>query len=104
MSGKLALDGNPSAQFAVFDDWKGGLSMLPGYKDWFGCQWHISVRKLHNDAQIIEWGRPIIWLCNRDPRTLMTKESDGIDWDWMDGNVMYCEIGKPLTIFRASTE
>ncbi|AXB22612.1 replication associated protein [Lynx canadensis faeces associated genomovirus CL3 128] len=101
-SGKLALDGMDDAQYAIFDDWKGGMKALPGYKDWFGCQWQISVRKLHHDARLITWGRPIIWLCNKDPR-LMHIATDDVDWEWMDENVMFVEIVRPLVTFHANT-
>ncbi|UOK20985.1 replication associated protein [Chifec genomovirus UA13_100] len=102
-SGKLALDGIQDAEYAVFDDWKGGMKALPGYKDWFGCQWQISVRKLHHDAKLITWGRPIIWLCNKDPR-LMHVATDDVDWEWMDDNVIFVEIARPLATFHANTE
>ena len=102
-SGKLAFQGIDTAQYAVFDDWKGGLGKFPGYKDWFGAQWHISVRQLHHDAQIVEWGRPIIWLCNRDPR-ILSRVEDEIDWEWMERACIFVEVTGKLTTFHASTE
>lgn len=101
-SGKVALRGIQNAEYAIFDDWKGGLPMLPGYKDWLGCQWHVSVRKLHHDAELIEWGRPCIWLCNRDPRTL-TNVRDDTDWAWMDRACIFVEVTGTLATFHANT-
>ena len=92
-----------SAEYAIFDDWKGGLAKFPGYKDWFGAQWQISMRKLHHDAELVEWGRPVIWLCNRDPR-IVTKVEDDIDWEWMERACDFVEVTGQLVTFRASTE
>ncbi|AMH87699.1 replication-associated protein [Pteropus associated gemycircularvirus 6] len=102
-SGKVAFQGIESAEYAIFDDWKGGLKGLPGYKDWFGAQWHVSMRQLHHDARLVEWGRPIIWLCNRDPR-ILSHERDEIDWEWMERACDFVEVTGLLTTFRASTE
>jgi hypothetical protein len=102
-SGKQAFQGIDTAEYAVFDDWKGGLPMMPGYKDWLGCQWHVSVKQLHQDARLVEWGRPCIWICNLDPRTLNDLR-DPIDWAWMERNVDFIEVRDKLATFHANTE
>lgn len=104
MSGKMVLDSLANAQYAIFDDWKGGLPMFPAYKDWLGAQWDISVRKFHHDAEIINWGRPCIWLCNRDPRMITSTKEDPIDWAWMDANCIFVELWAPLFTSHANTE
>lgn len=103
-SGAIALDGIHDAQYAVFDDWKGGFNGLPGYKDWFGAQWDVSVKRLHYDPVMVRWGRPIIWICNKDPRYLMSRESETVDWDWMEENVFFVEVTDKLFTFHANTE
>lgn len=102
MSGSVAQRGIDDAEYAIFDDWKGGLMCLPGYKDWLGCQWHVSVKRLYHDPELVEWGRPCIWLCNRDPR-IITSLRDDIDWAWMDRACMFVEVTGTLTTFHAST-
>lgn len=101
-SGSTAMSGLAEAEYAIFDDWKGGLGGLPGYKDWFGCQWHVSVKRLYHDPTMVEWGRPIIWLCNSDPR-VMSRVDDGIDWTWMDRACIFVEVVGQLATFRANT-
>lgn len=99
----MAFQGLEQAEYAIFDDWKGGLRGLPGYKDWLGAQWHVSMRQLHHDARVEEWGRPVIWLCNQDPR-IIQHERDEIDWTWMDSACHFVEVTGKLVTFRASTE
>lgn len=107
-SGKDALDGLEEAEYAVMDDWKGGLKCLPGYKDWFGCQWQISIKRLYHDPKLVEWGRPLIWCCNRDPRILQSGQSrdEDIDWAWMEENVDFIGVNgwEKLATFHANTD
>lgn len=100
-SGKVAFQGMEHAEYAIFDDWKGGLKMLPGYKDWLGAQWQVSVRQLHHDARLEEWGRPCIWLCNQDPR-IISRVDDDVDWEWMARACIFVEVTGRLATFRAN--
>lgn len=97
-SGEEALKGWETAEYAIFDDWAGGLEKFPRYKDWLGCQWDVSVKKLFQDPVVMSWGRPCIYLVNRDPR-IMAKAEDGIDWAWLEDACIFVECVGQLASF-----
>ncbi|AGU67665.1 replication associated protein [Gerygone associated gemycircularvirus 3] len=113
MSGEVILRDGPDADYAVFDDMRGGLEFFHGWKEWFGCQSVVTVKKLYRDPVQMPWGKPVIWLSNRDPRdelrdsitnhTSMGKQAS-IEGDikWLDGNCIFVELDH--AIFRANTE
>lgn len=101
-SGKQAFQQIDGAEYAIFDDWRGGLPCFPAYKDWLGCQWQVTVKQLHQDPRLVSWGRPCIWICNVDPR-VMTHANDQTDWSWMAENVDFVEITDKLVTFHANT-
>uniref|UniRef100_A0AAU6S5B1 Replication-associated protein n=1 Tax=Myotis capaccinii feces associated gemycircularvirus TaxID=3139979 RepID=A0AAU6S5B1_9VIRU len=82
LSGEVALRDMPTAQYAIFDDIRGGIKFFPSWKEWFGCQMTVSVKKLYRDPVQVCWGKPCIWLSNADPRTGMEPD----DIDWLEGN------------------
>lgn len=82
--------------YAIFDDIRGGFKMFPSFKEWLGCQAHVSVKCLYRDPILVRWGKPAIWINNRDPR----EELDGCDTEWMEANCIFIEIG--TAIFRAN--
>nr|QJB18568.1 MAG: replication-associated protein [Genomoviridae sp.] len=95
ISGTECMKGS-KAQYAVFDDIRGGIKFFPSYKEWLGCQQWVTVKCLYKEPQLVHWGKPGIWLSNTDPRLEMLQA----DIDWMEGNVDFIEINEP--IFRAS--
>lgn len=112
LSGGVILRDIPDAQYAVFDDMRGGISMFPSFKEWLGAQSVVTVKKLYKDPVQVKWGRPCIWLSNSDPRdqlmadvTVHTPKGriDEIDNNirWLEANCIFVELKEP--IFRAST-
>lgn len=85
------------AEYAVFDDIRGGIKFFPAFKEWLGGQAHVSVKRLYRDPKVIPWGKPSIWISNEDPRLAM----EPADANWLEGNATFIEITEP--IFRAST-
>lgn len=87
-----------SAEYAVFDDIRGGIKFFPSFKEWLGCQGYVTVKELYREPKLVKWGKPSIWLANTDPREVM----DGAEVDWMNKNCTFIEIDSP--IFHANTE
>lgn len=113
MSGGVLLRDMPDAEYAVFDDMRGGLAMFPSFKEWFGAQAIVSVKKMYRDPVQVKWGKPCIWLANSDPRDQLKADItdrtpkgrvDLIyeDIAWLEANCIFVELREP--IFRASTE
>lgn len=82
ISGEVAVRDMPTAEYAVFDDMRGGIKFFPAWKEWFGSQQVVTVKKLYRDPLQIKWGKPCIWLSNADPRSGMEME----DIEWLEGN------------------
>lgn len=97
----------PDAEYAVFDDMRGGISMFPSFKEWLGAQSYVSVKKLYRDPVQVPWGRPCIWLSNHDPRAQLMADItdrtprgkvDEIDNDirWMEDNCIFVELKESI--------
>lgn len=84
--------------YAVFDDMQ--LKFVPQYKNWLGCQKQFQVKQLYKDPEIIDWGKPCIWLSNDDPRHEAHLTENDIKW--LEGNCVFVEVTS--AIFRANTE
>ena len=113
LSGAVLLRDMPTAQYAVFDDMRGGIRMFPSFKEWLGAQAVVSVKKLYRDPAQVPWGKPCIWLSNADPREqiksgLSDRSTRGQielvenDIEWLEDNCVFVQLLEP--IFRASTE
>uniref|UniRef100_A0A8A4XBN3 Replication-associated protein n=1 Tax=Ficedula parva Genomoviridae sp. TaxID=2814952 RepID=A0A8A4XBN3_9VIRU len=103
----------PEVDYAVFDDLRGGITFFPSFKEWLGCQMWVTVKCLYREPKLVKWGRPTIYLANRDPRLDMfdifpggekkwRKGFSQEDVDWLEANCIFVEISS--AIFRASTE
>lgn len=93
-------DFDESADYAVFDDMVNGLKAgYFSYKDWMGGQFEFMVQDKYKGKRRLKWGKPSIFICNRDPRDT---HYDEVDWAWMEENVVFYEVRE--SIFRASTE
>lgn len=99
MSGEVALRDMQDAQYAVFDDMRGGIDFFPSWKEWLGGQRIVTVKKLYRDPVQIEWGRPSIWLSNTDPRSQLKTHDDVM---WLEANADFVFVGE--SIVRANTE
>lgn len=113
LSGAVLLRDAPGADYAVFDDMRGGLPMFPSFKEWFGAQALVTVKKMYRDPVQMKWGKPCIWLANSDPRDQLKADItdrtpkgrvDLIyeDINWLEANCIFVELKEP--IFRASTQ
>lgn len=51
----------------------------------------------------MKWGKPTIWLCNKDPREEAYPPNARPDFDWMEKNVDFIEVTSSL-ISHANTE
>lgn len=87
--------------------------MFHSWKEWFGSQSVVTVKKLYRDPVQLTWGKPCIWLANKDPRdelladiTERTPRGKIVhienDIDWLNANCTFVELDEP--IFRANTE
>lgn len=86
-----------SADYAVFDDIRGGMEYFKSFREWLGGQMHVTVKVLYREPKLMPWGKPSIWISNTDPRLDM-KPADA---SWLEENAFFIEITEP--IFRAST-
>ncbi|ANC51601.1 replication associated protein [Faeces associated gemycircularvirus 19] len=111
LSGAVLLRDAPGASYAVFDDMRGGLPMFPSFKEWFGSQSLVTVKKMYRDPVQMRWGKPCIWLANSDPRDQLKADItdrtpkgrvDLIyeDIAWLEANCVFVELSEP--IFRAN--
>lgn len=82
----------PDVDYAIFDDLRGGIKFFPAYKEWLGCQEHVTVKCMYKEPALLKWGKPSIWLANSDPRD----EMNGVECEWMDGNVTFIEINSVI--------
>jgi len=98
MSGEVALRDMPTADYAVFDDMRGGIKFFPAWKEWFGSQMVVTVKKLYRDPMQLPWGKPCIWLSNQDPREGMEQ----VDIEWLEGNCTFVYVGDSI-IAHANT-
>uniref|UniRef100_A0A8E7G261 Replication-associated protein n=1 Tax=Turdus hortulorum Genomoviridae sp. TaxID=2814995 RepID=A0A8E7G261_9VIRU len=97
---------SPDAEYAVFDDMRGGIQYFHMWKDWLGCQREFMVKEMYKDPRVLKWGKPSIWLSNKDPREEMRcakpGQFDESDIAWLEANCIFVEISS--AIFRANTE
>ena len=80
--------------YAVFDDINGGIQFFPQYKWWLGHQRQFYATDKYKGKKLIHWGKPAIWVSNDDPR-----EQHGADRDWLEANVLFVYVDRPLTKF-----
>lgn len=102
-----------SVDYAIFDDIRGGIKFFPSFKEWLGAQAYVSVKCLYREPKVIKWGKPTIWLSNKDPREDMFEYIPGgekrfhkgfgqEDIDWLEKNCIFVEVKEP--IFRANID
>lgn len=85
------------AEYAIFDDIRGGIKFFPSFKEWLGCQLWVTVKCLYREPKLVKWGKPSIWISNTDPRDNM----EAADVDWMNKNCIFVAVDSP--IFHANT-
>lgn len=77
--------------YAIFDDINGGLPFFPQYKWWLGHQQQFYATDKYKGKKLIHWGKPSIWLSNKDPR-----EEQGADYDWLNANCIFVYVDEPI--------
>ena len=78
-------------EYAVFDDMQGGLEYFHAYKFWLGAQKQFYATDKYKGKQLINWGKPAIWLSNNDPRG-----ENGADYDWLNANCIFVYVDTPI--------
>lgn len=99
ISGSIAIRDMPNAEYAVFDDMRGGISFFHSWKEWLGGQKVVTVKKMYRDPVQIKWGRPTIYCCNADPREEMKCRDD---IEWLEANCTFVYVEHSL-ISHANT-
>lgn len=79
----------PDVRYAVFDDFSWD-SMAKFYKQWFGAQRTFTVTDKYKAKKTIQWGKPIIWLCNPEDSHVIP------DTCWMQANTIKVFIDNKL--------
>lgn len=83
-----------AAPFAIFDDMKHGLGTKGfDYKSWLGGQHQFNCTDKYTKKKVITWGRPAIYISNRDP--FETSRHD-IDLDWLRLNTIIVHIDRNI--------
>nr|WAE43275.1 MAG: replication associated protein [Cressdnaviricota sp.] len=91
MSGSELLKA-PDVEYAVFDDMRGGMKFFHSFKEWLGCQPHVSVKVLYKEPVVLPWGKVGIWLANDDPRDGMSPE----DVNWLEANCTFIACNEKI--------
>lgn len=80
------------AEYAVFDDvqWE----YFPQKKGFIGAQEQFTLTDKYKKKKTVNWGKPIIYLYNPDMDPLL--KCTPHEQDWLDQNVIYTEVTKPL--------
>jgi len=107
-SGAKAFSECPDADYAIFDDMRGGIAFFHMWKDWLGCQAEFDIKEMYRDPRSLKWGKPSIWLSNKDPREEMRCAKPGSfdesDILWLEANCIFVEISSAIFTSRASIE
>jgi len=82
-------DWKQAAHYAIFDDFN--IEFLPQYKSWFGGQKCFVVTDKYRKKKTVQWGKPLIWINNEDPRN-----SVKVDREWMLLNSVFYLITTKL--------
>lgn len=108
-NGKDCVEKERDVKYAVFDDMIGpgmGFSFFNDWKGFLGCQTWFNIRQFHHDPPLIEWGKPIIWCCQRDPRSALREQckpqdAQQIEDDisWMEANAWFVEVEHDIVSF-----
>lgn len=96
MSGYFNQDNwDSSADYLILDDipWE-RLKTL--YKSLFGGQRHFTICDKYRPKLDVEWGKPVIFLCNaeNDPFSILQRH-DPV-YEWLEGNCTYVNLLYPL--------
>lgn len=77
-------------EYAIFDDF-GGLKYLPTFKFWLGHQKQFYVTDKYRGKQLVEWGKPSIWLSNTNPLDEYGVKPEDVEWLLANCEVIHIE-------------
>nr|UBJ26231.1 replication-associated protein [Giant panda feces-associated gemycircularvirus] len=89
----------PEADYAVFDDMRGGFKYWPSFKEWLGCQAYVTVKVLYREPALVKWNKPTIYVANSDPREEVGVTD--VEIEWLNQNCHFIHVEE--SIFRANT-
>lgn len=83
-------DWNPDGKYLVIDDieWK----WVPAKKALLGAQQQFTLTDKYRKKVTLSWGKPCIYLCNRDMDVFNTCE----EWHWLKENCIYVRLDNKL--------
>jgi len=99
LCGQFNLDDwDASAKYIVLDDFN--IKFFPAWKNFFGSQKRFVLTDKYRKKRTVEWGKPCIWLCNRDgdPRGALS----GAELEWLRANAVIVDIWSPLFILPST--
>lgn len=53
---------------------------MPSWKFWLGHQQQFYVTDKYKGKKLIKWGRPSIWLSNKNPLDEFGLEAEDVEW------------------------
>ena len=74
--------------YGVLDDLV--IEKFPYWKQFLGCHKQFTVTDKYHKKKQIFWGKPVVWICNEDPKVW------SIDSDWMEDNVVVVRVNNKL--------
>lgn len=77
-----------SVNYAIFDDMVDGLSGLPNFKYWLGCQAEFVVTDKYKKKTRVKWGKPGIYIANENPLESATEA----DRSWLEANCIVVHV------------
>ena len=85
-------DWDPDAAYIIIDDFN--IKFCPWWKCVLGAQKTFVLTDKYRKKRTVKWGKPCIWLCNRDddPRGALS----GAELEWFRANVVEVDIYSPL--------
>jgi len=78
-------------KYGVIDDMD--IKKFGYWKPFLGCQKQFTVTDKYHKKKQMEFGKPVIWLCNEDPSTWKVSE---VEMKWILGNVVIVGISSEL--------
>lgn len=88
-------DFDASKRFIIFDDFD--IDFFPSWKPWFGAQRDFVITdKYRAKLTVRDWGKPLIWLCNREYNPLYSLKLKRTDKEWLEGNCVFIELQNKL--------
>lgn len=91
---------DPECEYAIFDDLAVGMSQI-NYKGFLGGQHVVGMSDKYHKNRTVEWGRPCIYLCNKDPFDKRFNKGD-IDFDWLRLNSVVVELDPNVPLATSS--